>query len=107
MSAGIVWNDGDRNWTSLLAWLDVADVPAAIAAFEAAAGVKGDWSYDDDHGWDWWGLHGTFGGEVFTLYTHKSGTLKLGAKSDALDLAGLTTALGAIIGGFGSQRRVA
>lgn len=107
MSNGIVWGAGDRNMTGLLAWLDVADVDAAIKALEAAAGVKGDWMYDDDHGWDWWGLHGTFGGEVFTLYTHKSGTLKLGAKSDALDLAGLTTALGAIVGGFGSVGRAA
>lgn len=92
----IIWNDGDRNFTGLVEILtEVTHVDAAITKLEAAAGVQGDWDYDDDWGASWWGLVGTFGGEVFTVYTHKSGTLKIGAKcfDGALDIAGVKAAI--------------
>jgi hypothetical protein len=96
----LIWDMGDRNGTSRVGFLDLpADVAStAIAKLEAAAGVTGDWDYDDDSGWNWWGLVGTFKGATFTVYTHKSGTLKIGASSPtALDLVGLTDALRALV----------
>ena len=92
----IVWNTGDRNLTCRLDWLGerYADTAATIAKLEAAAGVKGDWDYDDETGWNWWGLVGTYKGVLFTVYTHKSGTIKIGGDPDAgLDVAGLKTEL--------------
>jgi hypothetical protein len=94
--ADLVWNDGDPNGTGLVDFLfDIgASVDGAIGKFEAAAGVKGDWDYDEDTGPNWWGLHGTFKGVTFTVYTHKSGSLKIGAHDrNALDLVGLKAAL--------------
>ena len=100
----LVWNDGDRNMTGLVDWLDVpgGKVDDAIAKFEAAAGVKGDWDLNDFGAYDWWGLHGTFHGEIFTVYTHKSGKLKIGGEGAPgdpgnLDVAGLKAALLALL----------
>lgn len=89
---GLIWNAGDRNMTSLREILfDISDVNTAIRKLEAAAGVEGDWE-QDEYGFNWWGLHGTFDGVVFTVYTHKSGTLKIGGH-DGLDVAGVKAAL--------------
>lgn len=93
MEKMIVWNAGSRNGTMRADWLDVSDVNAAIATLEAVAGTKGDWEMNDFGGHDWWGLHGTFDGEIFTIYTHKSGLLKIGAQDARLDVEGLKTAL--------------
>lgn len=95
----LLWNAGNRNGTGLAALLDVpGSVDDAIAKLETAAGVKGDWDLNDFGAWDWWGLHGTFNGALFTVYTHKSGTLKIGAHdTDALDLPALKAALLALL----------
>lgn len=101
----LTWGAGDRNMTTRLDWLDVPDTPANVAKLEAAAGATGDWMLNDFGGHDWWGLHGTADGtadgHVFTVYSHKSGTLKIGGFDDMPDgvLAGLKAALLAILGG--------
>lgn len=107
-ATAIKWNEGSSNGTCLAAWLDLPKgqlVEAAVAKLEAAAGAKGDWEYDDETGWNWWGLHGTFGGAIFTVYTHKSGTLKIGATHNGflgggeatLNIEALKTALLALV----------
>lgn len=96
----IVWNAGIRNMTALIDFLDepAADTDRLIRTFEATAGVTGEWDWDDECGASWWGLHGTFHGELFTVYTHKSGRLKIGGDPDgALDRAGLKAALLALL----------
>ncbi len=100
--AELLWDVGDKNGTGLLDWLDgVADVDGAIRKLEAAAGAKGDWELNDFGAMDWWGLHGTFKGAVFTVYTHKSGVIKIGGDgffgNHDLDVPGLKAALLAII----------
>ena len=98
----LVWNAGYRGATAFADWLDndIKDVNGAIAKLEAAARTKGDWDENYYGGHDWWGLHGTFDGAVFTVYTHKSGLLKIGSGFDkTLDLAGLKTALMAVVNG--------
>ena len=89
------WNEGDRNWTCLLDWLDETDTNAAIAALEASAGAKGDWDAGgDDYMPTWGGLMGTYKGVLFTVYTHKSGRIHIGGHPDSgLDLGGLKTEL--------------
>lgn len=90
----IVWNTGDGNMTCRLDWLDETDTMGTIAKLEAAAGVKGDWDYDEETGWNWWGLVGSFNGVRFTVYTHKSGTIKIGGDpGSGLDLPALKAAL--------------
>ena len=94
----IKWNDGSRNGTGLLDWLDEKNTIAAIDALEHAAGVKGEWDGgDEDCLPSWWGLHGTFNGHVFTVYTHKSGCIKIGGFGDGLDVIGLKAALTDIV----------
>lgn len=99
----IHWGVGERNGTSRVGWLDLpagVTVEAAIAKLEAAAGEKGDWEFEGETGWQWYGLVGTFDDEVFTVYTHKSGTLKIGGHWDGhLDLPALITALLAVVSG--------
>jgi hypothetical protein len=92
---GIKWNDGSSNGTCLLDFFDeVVNVNEAIVKLEDAAGESGGWDEDG-----WWGVHGTFKGESFTVYTHKSGILKIGGYSnaggysDGLDIKGLKVAL--------------
>lgn len=92
----LTWNVGDRNLSYRLDWLGETNTDATIAALEAAAGVKGDWDYDDETGYNWWGLHGTFNGHLFTLYTHKTGDIKIGG-FDGLDVAGLKAALAPLV----------
>ena len=109
----LLWNTGTGSGTSLTDWLATPagmTVDAAIAKLELAAGVKGDWDYDDDYGWSWWGLVGTFKGATFTVYTHKGGSLHIGSydgslgfaddpapSADSLDTVGLKAALTALI----------
>lgn len=89
----IIWNEGDRNGSSQrLDWLDEQNTDDAIKKLEAAAGVKSDWDYDEETGWNWWGLVGTFRGVMFTVYTHKSGRVKIGG-GDGLDVPALKAAL--------------
>lgn len=94
----LIWNAGNRNGTGRLGWLEDSPVlpMEAIKKLEAAAGVKGDWDYDSDTGWNWWGLHGLFDGHVFTVYTHKSGSIKIGGFA-GLDVPALKAALLAIV----------
>jgi hypothetical protein len=100
MMTDLMWNAGNRNGTSRVAILDIEHVDAAIEKFEAAAGVQGEWELNDDGMMDWWGLTGTYKGATFTLYTHKSGSLKIGAHTydEALDVNGLTAVLLALVG---------
>jgi hypothetical protein len=101
----LIWNTGTGHGTCLLDWFEVPNVDAAIATLEAAAGAKGQWEFTDDYGYNWDGLVGTFKGAVFTLYTHKSGTLKIGGTANSflgpgeptLDVAGLKAALTALL----------
>lgn len=97
MDKHLVWNDASRNGTSLRDFLNVENVDEAIMALETAADMKGEWEMNDFGAWDWWGLTGTFGGEVFTVYTHKSGRLKIGG-GEGLDVVGVRKALEAIVG---------
>lgn len=96
--ADIRWNDGNRNGVSLAGYLDEFDTDATIARLERAAGVKGEWDYDPDvlqH--NWWGLHGTFRGVVFIVYTWKTGRIKIGTHAGSgLDIDDLRAALLAI-----------
>jgi len=93
----LIWNAGDRNGTSLHDFLDVENVDAAIAKLEAAAGAKGDWEMGE-YGWDWWGLTGTFEGKTFTVYTHKTGRLKIGAHAHSgLDVVAVRKLLEAVV----------
>lgn len=107
-TADLVWNVGERNGTALAGFLDLPKglwPDMAIPKLEAAAGVKGDWDYDEETGSNWWGLVGTFKGVTFTVYTHKSGSIKIGAHdgflgihpAESLDLAGLKAALLAVV----------
>jgi hypothetical protein len=104
MMTDMVWNAGNRNGTSRVAILDIENVDAAIEKMEAAAGVQGEWELNDYGMMDWWGLTGTYKGATFTVYTHKSGSLKIGAHhgfltdDEGLDVDGLTAALLALVG---------
>jgi hypothetical protein len=82
----ILWNDGNRNGTSLLDFLGERNTDRVIAKLEKLAG-RSEWD-----GYDWWGVSGTFHGVTFTLYTHKSSRVKIGGH-DGLDVAGLKLAL--------------
>jgi hypothetical protein len=102
----LIWNTGTGSGTCLHDYLDLppgASVDAAIATLEAAAGTTGEWDYDEDSGWSWWGLVGTFDGATFTVYTHKSGSLHIGSyrgfgrPAEALDITGLKAALLALV----------
>jgi len=93
---GLVWRMENSNGTSRRDWLDEKDTNDAINKLEAAAGWRGEWETNDFGGQDWWGVTGTFNGAVFTLYTHKSGTIKIGGFED-LDVVGLKAALQEVI----------
>ena len=90
----IVWTTGEYSGTSLTDFVDdVWNVDAAIAKIEKASGLQGEWDQNDFGGWDWWGLNGFYDGKLFSIYTHKSGTLKIGSYQDGLDVKGLKAAL--------------
>ena len=94
----ILWAHSGAAGTSLRAIFDeVVDVDKAIASLEQLADQKGDWELNDFGGWDWWGITGVYNGAVFSLYTHKSGMLKLGG-SDDLDVEGAKAAVLRLLG---------
>lgn len=98
----LVWDSPNANGTSLVEWLDHPTLGRneVIRRLEAASGLTGDWEFDS-YGANWWGISGTYKGEVFTLYTHKGSDVHIGGDSfkGALDVKGLVAALLALVDG--------